>query len=86
MVPCFIRLIHSVVQGMQVAAMPTEPECATGKMNKVSKIMKLGEENPHHRAADALAKFEKQIKGEGNVYKLYKEIPKEEWDDEPRGN
>lgn len=75
------RLIHSVVQGMQVAAMPTDPECATGKINQVSKIMRLGEENPHTRAAEALAKFEGHVKEEGNTYRFYQEIPKEQWGD-----
>uniref|UniRef100_A0A672ULU4 Uncharacterized protein n=1 Tax=Strigops habroptila TaxID=2489341 RepID=A0A672ULU4_STRHB len=29
MIPCLIRLIHSVVQGMQITAMPLDPEKAT---------------------------------------------------------
>lgn len=78
LLPCFIKLIYSVVQGMQVAAMPTDPECTTGKLNQVSKITKLEEENPHSRTTDPLARFKEQIKGEGDVYKLYQEIPKEE--------
>lgn len=40
-IPCFIRLIHSVVQGMQTAVVPVDPELASG--NNVSKIMSLGE-------------------------------------------
>lgn len=26
MIPCLIRLIHSVIQGMQITAMPIDPE------------------------------------------------------------
>ncbi|TRZ09378.1 hypothetical protein HGM15179_017735 [Zosterops borbonicus] len=42
LIPCFIRLIHSVVQGMQIATLPMDPEAAKG--GTVSKIMKLEEE------------------------------------------
>lgn len=28
MIPCFIQLIHSVIQGMQIATMPVDPEAA----------------------------------------------------------
>lgn len=62
----FIRLIHSVVQGMQIAAMPMDPGLATrglGKNNKISKIMELKEEATS-KAAEVLIKFEKQIKEE----------------------
>ncbi|RMC11973.1 hypothetical protein DUI87_11106 [Hirundo rustica rustica] len=35
------RLIHSVVQGVQIAAMPTDPECARGKTNQGMQIAAL---------------------------------------------
>lgn len=42
LIPCLIHLIHSVVQGMQIAALPTDPELAgKGQFSKVSRIMKL---------------------------------------------
>uniref|UniRef100_A0A674H2S3 Envelope glycoprotein n=1 Tax=Taeniopygia guttata TaxID=59729 RepID=A0A674H2S3_TAEGU len=75
LIPCFIRLIHSVVQGMQIAALPTDPEAALGKTNQVPKIMTLGEEIPHSRAAEALAKFERRIKNKEQNYTVYQEIP-----------
>ncbi|TRZ09400.1 hypothetical protein HGM15179_017707 [Zosterops borbonicus] len=52
LIPCFIRLIHSVVQGMQIASLPIDPEAAQGKT--VSKLMKLEEDKGNGTAAAAL--------------------------------
>lgn len=75
LIPCFIRLIHSVVQSMQVAAMPIDPELATrrtGHPTNISKIMELREEKEHSRAAEALIKFEEQIKtNEGTSQRMH---------------
>ncbi|RMC20156.1 hypothetical protein DUI87_01002 [Hirundo rustica rustica] len=69
LIPLFIRLIHTVVQGMQIASLPIDPELASGGLNKnnaVPKIMKLNEEKS--RAAEVLARFEARVQ-EGNVEK-----------------
>lgn len=39
------------------------------------------EDDPHSRAAEALAKFERQVREEGKTYKFYHKIPTEDWDD-----
>ncbi|RMC21778.1 hypothetical protein DUI87_02647 [Hirundo rustica rustica] len=81
LIPCFIRLIHTVVQGMQIAALPTDPELASGgfgKNSKISKIMKLNEERS--RAAEVLTKFEARVQEEEECRKYWDE-PEEEWDD-----
>lgn len=44
LIPCFIRLITSVVQGMQVVTMPVDPKLATSEM--AQKIMVLKKQNP----------------------------------------
>ncbi|RMC12192.1 hypothetical protein DUI87_11328 [Hirundo rustica rustica] len=78
------RLIHLVVQGMQIAALPTDPELATekfGQIPKVSKIMKLEEGEDKSKAVEVLAKFEEQIKEEKIVSRKYCEILQEEWDE-----
>ncbi|RMC05500.1 hypothetical protein DUI87_18693 [Hirundo rustica rustica] len=79
--PCFVHLIHKVVQGMQIAALPTDPELASGgfgKNSKVSKVMKLNEERS--RAAEVLARFEARVQGGGEC-KTYWDEPEEERDD-----
>lgn len=58
LIPCFIRLIHSVVQGMQIAIVPMDSEGASG--GNASKIMWLGEGKYASNAAEALAKSENQ--------------------------
>ncbi|RMB99705.1 hypothetical protein DUI87_23707 [Hirundo rustica rustica] len=63
------RLIHMVVEGMQIASLPIDPELASGGLNKnnaVPKIMKLNEKKS--RAAEVLARFEARVP-EGNVEK-----------------
>lgn len=50
LIPCFIRLIHSVVRGMQIAVMPIDPEHAS-ENSKVSKVMNLEEREQESRAA-----------------------------------
>lgn len=52
--------------------MPIDLECAAGKVSQVSKIMKLEEKD--NKAAEALATFEKQVKGDRAVCKVYQEI------------
>ncbi|RMC05418.1 hypothetical protein DUI87_18609 [Hirundo rustica rustica] len=50
LIPCLIRLIHTVVQGMQIAALPMDPELASGGLAKekaTSKIMNLTEEKKY---------------------------------------
>ncbi|RMC16605.1 hypothetical protein DUI87_06542 [Hirundo rustica rustica] len=71
LIPCLIRLIHTVVQGMQIAALPMDPELASGGLAKekaTSKIMNLTEERS--TAAQVLEKFEAQIQG-GNIERTY---------------
>ncbi|RMC20063.1 hypothetical protein DUI87_00909 [Hirundo rustica rustica] len=71
LIPCLIRLIHTVVQGMQIAALPMDPELASGGLAKgkaTSKIMNLTEERS--TAAQVLEKFEAQIQ-EGNIERTY---------------
>lgn len=47
---------------MQIAAMPMDPERASGKANgKASKLLKLGEGEMSASAIEALAKFEEQM-------------------------
>ncbi|XP_023784292.1 endogenous retrovirus group 3 member 1 Env polyprotein-like [Cyanistes caeruleus] len=58
LIPCFIRLIQSVVQGMQIAALPIDPEKAQGKPTSLSKLMKLEEEKENKNAIKALKNFE----------------------------
>ncbi|RMC20116.1 hypothetical protein DUI87_00966 [Hirundo rustica rustica] len=82
LIPCLIRLIHTVVQGMQIAALPTGPELATGglgKTSKISKIMKLNEERS--RAAEVLAKFKARVKEEEEECRKYCDSSEEAWDD-----
>ncbi|TRZ08940.1 hypothetical protein HGM15179_018170 [Zosterops borbonicus] len=70
-----------VVQGMQIAALPTDPELAGGKigqLSKASKLMKLEEKN---RAAEALEKFENKVKEENISFQKYCEITQEDWDE-----
>ncbi|RMB94278.1 hypothetical protein DUI87_29085 [Hirundo rustica rustica] len=72
LIPCLIRLIHTVVQGMQIAALPMDPELASGGLAKekaTSKIMNLTEERSS-TAAQVLEKFEAQIQG-GNIERTY---------------
>lgn len=64
LIPCFIRLIHSVVQGMQIAIVPVDPELASG--SNTLKIMSLGEKKYASNAAEILAKFKKQVKASIN--------------------
>lgn len=74
LIPCFIRLIHSVVQSMQIAAMPVDRKLATGKLGqapKLSRIMKLREGDGKSRAAEALARFESQVNEEKSNYGMY---------------
>ncbi|RMB89521.1 hypothetical protein DUI87_34095 [Hirundo rustica rustica] len=71
LIPCLIRLIHTVVQGMQIAVLPMDPELASGGLAKnkaTSKIMNLTEEKS--TAAQVLEKFEAQIQ-EGNIERTY---------------
>ncbi|RMB92844.1 hypothetical protein DUI87_30738 [Hirundo rustica rustica] len=71
LIPCLIRLIHTVVQGMQIAALPMDPELASGGLAKnkaTSKIMNLTEEKS--TAAQVLEKFEAQIQ-EANIERTY---------------
>ena len=50
------------MQGMQIAAMPMDPELASGKANgRASKLLKLGEGEVDTSAIEALAKFEEQM-------------------------
>lgn len=58
LIPCLIRLIHSVVQGMQIAALPIDPEKTQDKTALLSKLMKLEEEKESEHAQKALEEFE----------------------------
>lgn len=73
LIPCLIRLIHSVVQGMQIVVIPEDPELAS--RNKISKIKSLGEGGHESKTAEILAKFEKRIRNDGNGYNLYQGVP-----------
>ncbi|KAF4796226.1 hypothetical protein TURU_086110 [Turdus rufiventris] len=76
-----VRLMHSVVQGMQTAAMPMDPELASRLGgNRTSKIMKLGEKEVKTNAVEALAKFEEKIKRDNFTYQDCQEESLEEWD------
>lgn len=79
LIPFFIRLIHSVVQGMQIAAMPIDPKHAS-ENNKLSKILNLREGEQENKAAEVLAELEKQIKDDGVVYRINQEVVQGEWD------
>ena len=70
LIPCFI---HSVVRGMQIVAMPMDPELASGTVNgKASKILlKLGEGEIDTSAVKALAKFEEQMEENKHPYINY---------------
>uniref|UniRef100_A0A8C0VC15 Uncharacterized protein n=1 Tax=Cyanistes caeruleus TaxID=156563 RepID=A0A8C0VC15_CYACU len=68
LIPCLIRLIHSVVQGMQIASLPIDPEKAQGNTALLSKIMKLEEEKENRNAVKALREFEnKHMLSQENV-------------------
>ncbi|RMC05573.1 hypothetical protein DUI87_18770 [Hirundo rustica rustica] len=71
-------------EGMQIAALPTDPELVVGKTGqnpKMSKIMKLEEKKEANKAAEALEKIERRIKKENAVHQKYCEISQGEWDD-----
>ncbi|TRZ06339.1 hypothetical protein HGM15179_020768 [Zosterops borbonicus] len=72
LIPCFIRLIHSVVQGMQIASLPLDPEAAQGKT--VSKLINLEEGEGNGRAVAALRRFE-----EGQKLQQGDESSQEDW-------
>ncbi|RMC18965.1 hypothetical protein DUI87_03564 [Hirundo rustica rustica] len=66
-----VRTAEKVVQGMQIASLPTDPELASGglsKTNKVPKFMKLNEKKS--RVAEVLARFEAWVQG-GDEEKTY---------------
>ncbi|RMC19762.1 hypothetical protein DUI87_03326 [Hirundo rustica rustica] len=70
-------------KGMQIAALPTDPEPTgekTSQISKVSRIMKLEGRKESNKAAEALEKFEERIKEENVLYQKYCEISQEEWD------
>ncbi|TRZ10116.1 hypothetical protein HGM15179_016992 [Zosterops borbonicus] len=62
LISCFIRLIHSVVQGMPIATLPMDTELTLEKssQSKVSKILALGQKGEKNKAAVALAKSEEK--------------------------
>ena len=64
--------IHAVVQGMQIVAMPMDPELTSGTVNgKASKLLKLGEGEVDTSAVKALAKFEEQMEENKRPYINY---------------
>lgn len=67
MIPCFIRLIHSVIQGMQITTMPLDAESAEkGKPRSImvltAKSTHVKEQGPREMeiAQEMLTKFEKE--------------------------
>ncbi|CAM9829403.1 unnamed protein product, partial [Bubo scandiacus] len=60
MIPCFIRLIHSVVKGMQIATIPVDPEKVGGGTTHSLMILKLKKEDKPNLIQQTLARFENQ--------------------------
>ena len=58
MIPCFIRLIHSVVQGMQISAIPMDPELARGGEVHPLMIVKIKKTEHPNPIQQTLARFE----------------------------
>ena len=62
MIPCFIRLIHSDEQGMQIAAIPVDPEKVGGGTTHSLMIIKLKKEDKPNLIQQTLARFEDQAR------------------------
>lgn len=58
MVPCFIRLIYSVIQGMQISATPINPKITTTGEETHSLMIVKAKQNRKTATQKVLAQFE----------------------------
>lgn len=78
MIPCFIRLIHSVVQGMQMSAIPLDPETATKGKTHSLMILKTNTFPVLSAAQKAVVQLESKtrikrlIQNKGRDCKMYR--------------